>query len=331
MNGGRAHLKDDCVVLSVHHRALFSLLPEVDELACEAYFAWYFRQSFACEPSALVELRTLEFQRSAGIFRHESHHESAGIRPRLTLDISEVFDGDVGFFHHFAMYAFLQCFPGFDKSGNESQIVALEFVALNQKNLLTFVACDGHDDGCCQCGPYFLSAVGATLGNVGVHRHWCAANTAEFGATIPVEQFAGLSGHEIEWGGKCVKRLSQPNHFQVLVAYGSVNAKGAAGYSVEVGKLHDVMPRLLLDGRLFGVGNYIVVGQQNRVAEKYKPIGFHSVFIFKKAGSTDYNNCVVTEMKPAIMSNGQFVFPVYSCVLMLGKSEIACFTIQEIS
>ena len=128
----------------------FFFYPMVDEPTCQADLAGYGWQRVASEPSTLVEFGALQMDVSSIVFGSESHHQSAGIRPRLRSKVAEILDLDLRFLHHFAVYALFQCFGSFDKASHQTEVVLLEFVALYEQYLLAVVACDGYDDGCGQ-------------------------------------------------------------------------------------------------------------------------------------------------------------------------------------
>ena len=121
----------------------------------------------------------------------ESHHQAAGVWPWLAAKIAQVGDGESCLFHYLAMHGFLKRFSRLDKSRYESKEVATEVAGMNEQHLIATM--HKNDDGGGERGPHLLATLLATLAYVGVHLHLSAADTAELGVLVPIEQFLAFA------------------------------------------------------------------------------------------------------------------------------------------
>ena len=106
---------------------------------------------------------------------------------------------------------------------------------------------DEYDDSGGKLGPYLFATLGAFLGDVCIHAHGGAADTAELGVVVPIEQFLTLASLEVEGAWEFVIALTQSAHLNR-----GINTVGDDGSAImHRGDVHLVSPRLNFRGRLF--------------------------------------------------------------------------------
>jgi hypothetical protein len=112
---------------------------------------------------------------------------------------------------------------------------------------------DEYDDSGGKLGPYLFATLGAFLGDVCIHAHGGAADTAELGVVVPIEQFLALASLEVEGAWEFVIALTQSAHLKALMSDDrGINAVGDDGGAImHRGDVHLVSPRLNFRGRLF--------------------------------------------------------------------------------
>lgn len=80
----------------------------------------------------------LQFDGTALVFGIISHHDAAGIGPRLAAEVLQVLDGQSRFFHHFPVNTLFQCFSRFEKTRHQSVEGAPEVAGMYQQNTVSF-------------------------------------------------------------------------------------------------------------------------------------------------------------------------------------------------
>ena len=149
---------------------------------------------------------------------------------------------------------------------------------MNQQDFIATVYED--NDGRCQLRPHLFSAIGTTLGNVGVHLHRGTAYTTELRIAVPVKQFMAFSGLQVELRGKQIERRTQATHLVLRVArYGLFNHKSShLGPIFHRRNVQDVRPRMQGYRCFVGKRDGVVVThflQHDICLAEDKPVFFH--------------------------------------------------------
>ena len=102
--------------------------PVVYQFAGQAQLLGYLRQIVAAEEVTGRKLLVLKLDFPAFVFGGETNHHPAWVGPWLATEVLQVLDADTGFFHHFAVHAFLECLSGFQESGYQSVVGSSEIL-----------------------------------------------------------------------------------------------------------------------------------------------------------------------------------------------------------
>ena len=111
---------------------LFFFQPIVNQFSGQAQLSGYFRQIVFGVECTGIQFFVLKFDVSAFVFGGESYHDTARVGPWLTSEIFQVFDAEPHFFHHFAVYTFLECFSRFEETGHQTIESASEVTGMDK-------------------------------------------------------------------------------------------------------------------------------------------------------------------------------------------------------
>ena len=150
-------------------------------------------QAVAVKPSTFCQFLLLQFYLARDVVGIESHHQSAGIRPGLGGEISQIGDFQSHFLMHFAPYSLLQGLAGLHEARYKTMEIAPEIASSHQQHLIHALVYE-HYHGSGKLGPYFLSASGAALRDVCLQFHRSTAYAAEFRVHVPIEYLVAFAG-----------------------------------------------------------------------------------------------------------------------------------------
>ena len=281
---GRAFLGPQSLELRLHGRGVAE--PVVYEAAGDGELLGKVGQVVAVEPGGLLQFLSLQVELAGVVVGVEAHHEAAGVGPGLRVEVAYVADGESCLLAHLSHDGLLEGLAGLYEACYEAEEVALEAAATGEEHLVGAPVYE-HDDGGGELWPYLLAAVLAALGDVGVELHRAAADAAETGVVVPVEQLGALAGLEVEGLGEVVVALAETCVHRPLTVdhcsrWDGVDGVGAHGSAVRHGgDVENGGPGLHLRGRLLtegnGAGAVRTLLQQQAVLAEYEIITGHSM------------------------------------------------------
>ena len=172
------------------------------------------------------------------------------------------------------MHGFFERFSRLHKSCHKAIEVAFEVLCVYKQHLIvTFVY--QYDDGSGQLRPHLLATRTALLAYLRVHSHRCAADSAVFGISVPVEQFFTLARFQIQVVRQLIVARPKAAHLiSFRIGYGFGYAVSLHRHAVQRCHVHNVRARFYVRGRFSAVRHGIAsVGQtlhQQVAAAKHK-------------------------------------------------------------